>query len=223
MIGDKSVVFFLAIGCSSVFAASANKIPLQNPFSGFMVGVQGGMSSTSETVKTYSLSNVLLAKTEIGNHSGTNADVLVGYRYGFSNHAVLGARLLYGKLWSYSQETLYSSNTVTKAYTDYYYGAHLIGGYQLPTTLFYLFGGPIFSKNTDKISSSILPNQTVHTSGTNWMVGLGVEQKIVAGLHLFGEMNYTFVPNETVVIANQINKASGISRLGLNLGVLYQF
>lgn len=219
----KSLAFFLLMGCSSVFAASASKLPSQNPFTGFIVGAQGGITSTSETVKTYSLSNVLLAKTETGTHSGANADVLVGYRYGFSNHWLLGARVLYGKAWSYGEETVYSSNTVSKGYNNYYYAAHLIGGYQLPTTLFYLFGGPVFSKDTDKITSSVLPSQTIHNSSTDWMVGLGVEQKIIAGLHLFGEMNYTFVPGQTTVAAHEISKNSGTSRLGVNLGVLYQF
>lgn len=79
------------------------------------------------------------------------------------------------------------------------------------------------TKTTNKLQSAYFGSATKSQFSTSWIAGVGVEQAIVGGFHVFGEMTYAWTPDQTVVLGSITGKVSNASALAMSLGALYQF
>lgn len=224
----KLIIASACLASLSAFAGSA-PAPLTpyNPFSGFYLGIAGGMDHFGAR-QDINLNGVQLASVDGGSNISFIGQFNLGYQYGWDNWT-LGLEGLANTTDTKEKVTITNLSGSGVAFRnrlvgEYDFGLSVNGGYRWYQTLFYGLFGPVWTRFT--LKQVDLVKETSNKTVQGLMAGIGAEQALTDHLRLKEQFVYTFYPNEhyrfVSALANS-TKLHAFQRATFFLGVAYQF
>lgn len=194
-----------------------------NAFNGFYLGVGMGYQALSAKVTA---PNYTVDGSKTQSHGGILASFLFGYDHTLGQNWLLGVQGAVSEfqLNTTNQWGLNGGSTQQTSITQEhpFYTLALRGGYLInPHNLIYLLVGGEVAQFQGKYTNNTTTISSKTSSLTGWMLGLGADQHVCGGFHVFEQVAYTNFGGELKL--NTQNIKFSPSTYSALIGMAYKF